>query len=371
MTAPVPLERTRSAMAAVGVDAVLVASPGMVAFLTGHVAPAHIALPSRDSRLEKPTLALVTADVAVTIGTEPDPATGIALAYGEDAVGLHDAPTAFVALTRAMTEIGLTAGQLAVEATYVPAAVSMLVGEVHGGVRWRPLDDLLCEAKAMKDGHELAGIRAACDLCDGAQDAVRQAVRPGASEAELYAAAVGGACDRAGEHVIVGCELISGRRTQAGMGRAGSRRLEPGDAVMSDVFPRHGNGFWADSCMSVVCGEPTARDRKDGQRLRDAIEAGRERLRPGVTAGEVYDAVAAISGPLPVHAGHGIGRDHYEEPMLVPGNNTRLPASAAVVLEPGIYRDGRGLRLEWAFEVTPDGGVPLTHFSLDIEQEWG
>ena len=61
------LQRARQAMITAGVDAVLVGSPELVASLTGHVIPLHLAYLSRDGRLEKPTLALVTHDGLATI----------------------------------------------------------------------------------------------------------------------------------------------------------------------------------------------------------------------------------------------------------------------------------------------------------------
>ena len=61
MAIPEPLTRARSAMGEAGIDAVVAASPGLVSFLTGHVLPAYLAYPSRDGRLEKPTIALITS----------------------------------------------------------------------------------------------------------------------------------------------------------------------------------------------------------------------------------------------------------------------------------------------------------------------
>src|SRR5205807_10469573 len=91
MTGASPLERTREAMRAAGVDAVLAASPGLVAFLTGHVVPAHLAYPSRDGRLEKPTLALVTQDGAATADSGFDAVRELDLGRPL-AVGLARAP---------------------------------------------------------------------------------------------------------------------------------------------------------------------------------------------------------------------------------------------------------------------------------------
>ena len=85
------------------------------------------------------------------------------------------------------------------------------------GVNLEPLGALLREAKQVKDSEELAELCEALALCDAAQDAVRAALREGATEVELDAAAVDGACRRAGRHVLVGCELLIGRRSHLGM----------------------------------------------------------------------------------------------------------------------------------------------------------
>ncbi len=369
MSVPAPIERARAAMRKARVDAVLVASPGNVAFLTGHVIDARLAMPSRDTRIEKPTVALVTAEHAVTVGFEPQPTVGSGISYRADAVGQHESPKAFAAVGEALDALGLWAGTVAVEGAYVPSAVVELAATHSPDLSWRPLDRILRGARASKDAGEIEGIGLACRVADAAQEALRSGVEVGATEADLYALAVAGGCQEAAEHVIVGGEVIAGPRTGDGMGRAGPYRLQPGDLVMSDLFPRHTNGFWADTCLTVCCGEPSRGDLDDAQRLREAIDAGREMLRPGVKASAVYDAVAAVSGPLPAHAGHGIGRDHYEDPVLVPGNEEELQAGATIVLEPGRYRPGRGMRLEWAFEVTEDGGEPLSRFALEIERQ--
>jgi Xaa-Pro aminopeptidase len=43
-----------------------------------------------------------------------------------------------------------------------------------------------------------------------------------------------------------------------------------------------------------------------------------------------------------------------------------IPEDAVIVLEPGRYQDGFGIRVEWAFRVRPGGGEPLTHFPLEL-----
>lgn len=363
---PEPLDRAREAIAAARYDGVLAGSPGLVAFLTGHVMPPHLAYPSRDGRLEKPTLALVTADEAVTVGADPTPALGAAISYGPGRVGLRDGPEAFTALATAAAELGLRSGRIAAELAFVPAGAVALLAEGAPGLRLEPLDGLLREAKAVKSDSEVAGIRQACDLADLAHAAVRASVRPGTTELALYGAAVHAMNAAARELVLCGCELQVGPRTERMMGAPTDAQVSPGDLVMADIFPRHPNGWWADSCSTTVCGEPDAEHRRVWRELYDGLQAGQQVLRAGARVRDVYEAICAHAGPQPGHAGHGIGRDHYEEPAIVPDSDDRLLKGSVIALEPGRYENGRGLRLEWAFRVAEDGGEPLNTFALDL-----
>jgi Xaa-Pro dipeptidase len=364
--AEAPLTRARDAMAAAGVDAVLAGSPGLVAFLTGHVVPAFLAYPSRDGRLEKPAVALVTRDGAVTVAATPAPAVGDAIAYGDGGRGLRDGPDAFAAIAQGAAELGLRSGRVAVELAHVSAGAVAALTAGAPDLRLEPLDGLLLQAKAIKSDAEVEGLKLALDLCDAGQQAVRDAIRPGLSELELYAAAVLAMNRRTESLVISLCELQVGVRGEQMAGSPTDARVADGELVMCDLAPRHPNGWWGDSCMTAACGEPDPEAVAAWRALSDGIEAGREVLRPGVRAGDVYAKIAEYAGDFPGYAGHSIGRDHFEEPVIAPGNPEPLAEGSVMVLEPGRYGDGRGMRIEHAFRVTPDGGQRLSTFSLEL-----
>ena len=363
---PSPLIRARAAMREHGVDAVLGASPGLVAFLTGHVLPAYLSYPSRDGRLDKPTLALITQDSAATIGSTPAPEVGLAVPIGEQWRSIDDGPTQFASLVVAADEIGLNAGRLAVELAHVPAGALAALLEARDRLHVEPLGGLLRDAKAIKSDAEVAGILEALALCDAGQDAVRAAAAPGMTELDLYVAAVRGMNSPSDSLVIPLCELQVGPRTALIFGPPTSAVLHEGELVMCDLAPRHPNGWWGDCCMTVACGDVDESVRRDWRDLHDGLEAAREMLRPGVTAGQVHAAAARFVPDLGAHGGHGIGRDHYEEPVISPGSPERLAEGSVIVVEPGRYNDHRGMRIEHAFRVTPDGGERLSRFSLEL-----
>ncbi len=360
------LQRARQAMITAGVDAVLVGSPGLVAFLTGHVIPSHLAYPSRDGRMEKPTLALVTRDGLATIGSMPTPSVGNVVPYGIGARGLSDNSDAFAAVLAAAKTLGLRAGKLAVELALVPAGALAAISEACPALKVLPLDRLFSASKSVKDADELKGIAEALALCDAGQNAVRAAVVSGQSELDFYCAAVQAMNKCAGSLVLSLGEVQVGSRGELMMGAPTGAQIADGELVMCDLAPRHPNGWWGDSCITVACGQPDITAKTVWRELRDGMEAGREMLRPGIAACDVYAQLERYAGYLHGHGGHSIGRDHYEDPHIGPNNTEQLLEDTVIVLEPGRYGAGRGMRIEHAFRVTPSGGVPLSTFDLAL-----
>ncbi|MBA2359616.1 MAG: M24 family metallopeptidase, partial [Actinobacteria bacterium] len=76
----------------------------------------------------------------------------------------------------------------------------------------------------------------------------------------------------------------------------------------------------------------------------------------GVRAGEVDDvvrkAIEQAGGSYPHHTGHGLGTAFHEAPRIIPGDNRVLEAGMIVALEPGVYTETWGLRVEQVVLVT-------------------
>jgi len=69
------------------------------------------------------------------------------------------------------------------------------------------------------------------------------------------------------------------------------------------------------------------------------------------------------------HSGHGVGVVYHEEPRIVPYNDLELSQNMVVALEPGVYRDKQGIRLEHMVVVTETGCELLSRFQHRLTAE--
>jgi Xaa-Pro aminopeptidase len=101
------------------------------------------------------------------------------------------------------------------------------------------------------------------------------------------------------------------------------------------------------------------------QRVKEALNLGIQALRPGVKASAIDRLMRehlAELGTYSHHSGHGLGVVYHEEPRIVPYNDLELSPNMVVALEPGLYRDKQGVRLEHVAAITEDGCEVLSRF---------
>jgi Xaa-Pro aminopeptidase len=189
------------------------------------------------------------------------------------------------------------------------------------------------------------------------QETLLTEAHAGLTELELFASVRAAMEKAAGKRFPLMADFVSGPRTEQTGGGPCARTIEEGDLILSDLTPCL-DGYWGDTCHTVVAGNPSPLQSNMFQRVQEALMIGIQAMRPGVRASAIDRLMRQHLAPLgtyPHHGGHGLGVTYHEEPRIVPYNDLELEPGMIVALEPGVYRDGQGVRLEHVTVVTEYG----------------
>jgi Xaa-Pro dipeptidase len=257
-------------------------------------------------------------------------------------------------LTIKKTHLGIESGSL-------PLAVFQFLTRQFPQAKFTDVTREIAFIKAVKDRDEIENIRAACHLCDIGQTALLKHTQAGLTELGLFSLVRLEMESSAGTRIPVMADLVSGTRTATGGGIPTNKVIQTGDLVLCDITPCL-NGYWGDSCNTVVVGTANSSQRESFKRINEALHFAIQAVRPGVTAMEIDSLMRKHIGNFPHHGGHGVGTQYHEEPRIVPGNGIELAANMVIALEPGLYNPDFGIRLEHLVLVTETGCEILTKF---------
>jgi Xaa-Pro aminopeptidase len=284
--------------------------------------------------------------------------------YGVRGFGIELNPLPLLADAITGVDAVATAGRIGI-ADGLGDAVAVLSRRLDGELV--DADAVLAQLRLRKDPDELTMILHAYELCWLGQRAVSEAAQRGASEIEMFTAALSAAQIANGGPIEFLADLLSGPNTAAvccPIHVAGTRSVEPGEPVIADVVVR-AHGYWGDSAETHLAGENAAVAEARATLLEILAQAGSE-LRPGANGAAIFHDMAARieaafpGGEFPHHGGHALGLTSFEGPHLIPADETPLDSWMVIAVEPGVYFPGRfGARVENVFVVTPEGGVEL------------
>ena len=355
------LERLRAWMEAEGVDCVAVFGADNVNYLGGYWryfgGPSGLVV-GRDGER---TLVVMRDEVGVAQRLGDADAV---VSYGERGFGIVLNPLPILASAVAAVP-ALAAGRTVGIADGL-GGMAELLGD-GSAASLVAADAQLARLRLLKDEDELTRMLHAYELSWLGQRAVGEAAARGESEIAMFTAAQSAAQVAHGEPIEFLADLLAGENTAAvccPIHIAGERRAQPGDPVLADVVVR-ADGYWGDTAETHVAGSNTeAQDVRNA--LLDTLEQARTELVPGNTGAEVFRAMDARirrafpDGEFPHHGGHALGLTSFEDPHLIPSDDTPLESWMVIAVEPGVYFAGRfGARVENVFIVTPEGGVEL------------
>jgi Xaa-Pro dipeptidase len=365
--------RARGAVAAAGLDWLVVIHPVSIHWLTGGEAKSYQAFQCLLLAADEKPLTLLSR--GSDIGEWRDDAIlDEAIPWGGSEP--EDPIEVFARLAR---DLGLHAARVGLEvpAYYLHPQHHLRLRDLLGEALVAEPTNLIHDLKAAKSPAELAYVREAAARADAALRACLAVAAPGRSELELaaeaYRALLASGCGLPASTM----NLVSGERLSYPHGAPTDRRLRAGDGAnieLGAAFRR----YTATLGRNFQLGRPPPRLRQIHDVVRDAGEAMIAAIRPGVPAIEPHLAAKRIIAAAGLDAGRlhtsGYGLapgfpPSWGEPLNMFGGATGLIQEGMVLtIEPPVFlhEERLGARLIDNVIVTPTGAELLSRIPREI-----
>jgi Xaa-Pro dipeptidase len=222
---------------------------------------------------------------------------------------------------------------------------------------------LMDTVRLVKSDLEIERMRRAGAICDKSWQAFQHACRPGAREFEIVAEVEARLRAEGAEDNFM--LIASGGSDVRGMTPPSDRCLAKGDLVRTELTPQLG-GYWTQICRTAVLGPPSPDQRQSFELFNEAVAAGLEVIKPGVTA---HDVAVAENDVFRRHGygeycsaeytrvrGHCLGL-YLDEVLVLEGVHTVLEKNTVLVVHPNTFTPLAGYFVLGDSVVVTDRGV--------------
>ena len=233
-------------------------------------------------------------------------------------------------------------------------------------------------ARSVKNANELNAMRCAIHACERAVDEMRDAMRPGVSENEMWAALHAGNIKRGGEWIETRI-LASGPRTNPWFQECGPRIMQEGDIMAFDTDLVGTHGYCCDISRSWIVGDarPTDEQRTLYQIAYEHVMTNISLIKPGMTFAEMTAKAHRLPEAYrPLRYGvlaHGVGlcdeypSVRYPEDVEAHGYSGSFVPGMTLCVEAYVGAVGgqEGVKLEEQVVVTETGCAPLSQYPYE------
>ena len=256
------------------------------------------------------------------------------------------------------------------------AAFVLGLQAVLPGASWGLASSVLGPLRRVKDGDEIALLRAAAHAADRAMERIVRGPLVGRTEVAVARDVRDTLVDE-GHDTAEFAIVASGPNSASPHHEPSDRVIGPGEPLLLDIGGRRA-GYSSDITRTVWIEAEAGRGPEAAFRtIYELTAAGQAAARAAVRPGVAFEALDAAAreviaaggfGERFIHRlGHGIGLEVHEEPYAVAGNSEPAVAGNTFSCEPGIYLEGRyGVRIEDIVLCTEDGGESLNEAPREL-----
>lgn len=231
------------------------------------------------------------------------------------------------------------------------------------------------QSRKIKDSNEVRVIADAARILDRLFAICKKIIKVNVTERALqavllYEAMKMGAYPPSYKYTLSPLIVASGTNSSLPHAEPTDRKVRKSDFVTVDLTLRH-KAYIADATRTFAIGKVNAEMKKVHDVVREAQEAGLDAARSGAICGDVDRACRSFIdkhgyGKYFIHStGHGIGLEVHEPPWVRTKSNEVLEKNTAITVEPGIYMNKFGVRIEDSLIVDKKAKV-LNRFTKEL-----
>ncbi|MBP9502687.1 MAG: aminopeptidase P family protein [Candidatus Promineofilum sp.] len=323
---------------------------------------------------ERPTLLFIPADddPAIIIPTLEAMKARAAGIPDDRIFDWNDADGYQSAFQQACPRLELADYMLGVEMLHMRVLELQLLQRYAPGLQIAPAEPALSALRSVKDATEIAAMERAIAVAEKALKRIVSRIKIGLSERHIAAMLTQELLAAGAESLSFSPIVAAGPNSASPHAMPTDRPIRAGDLLVID-WGAYVDGYPSDLTRTFAVGDIDDELRTIYEVTRQANEAGRRAVRPGVTGQQVDRAArdvieAAGYGDFFIHrTGHGLGLEIHEPPDMSPVNLAPIAPGNVFTIEPGIYLPGRGgVRIEDNMVATADGGRSLSSYSREL-----
>lgn len=259
--------------------------------------------------------------------------------------------------------------KVAVEGEYMTLAQRKKLCELIPAAQFgshRDVDEAIRRLRMIKSSEEIAAIRAAQRITDGAFSHICGYIKVGMTEREIAGELLDYTYRHGSERPAFDYIVVSGKNSSKPHGVPTDKAVDRGDFVTMD-FGCVVDGYHSDMTRTVAVGKVSDRQKSVYDTVLAAQLAALSAVRAGVKTSDI-DAAARdlISGAgygdcFGHSTGHSVGLEIHEAPSFAETDVNICESGMIMTVEPGIYIEGEfGVRIEDMVVVTEGGAENLT-----------
>ncbi|MBR0857855.1 M24 family metallopeptidase [Bradyrhizobium liaoningense] len=338
-------------MSRYGLDAIICSSPENFSYTAGFVVPSQPLIRHRHA------MTIVTADgrkalfgvdmEASTIKRrQPDVPTRIWAEFSDDPM---------LVLADQLVGLGLGQARIGLEMDYLPAGDFARLMKAMPAAKFEHAEPILARLRQIKTPGEIALLRKLSRIADQAITDTLAVVDEGDSEMDIAGHLTRNVYSLGADHFKLMIVATGERSVLPNVGPS-ERILKRGDICRVEIFSVI-DGYQAGVCRTAVVGEAPPMAERIWAHLVECKYEIMEKVKPGASCREIYDAFIAklskLNLPPISFVGHGIGLHLHEDPYLgvtpvlgKPGTDAPLEENMVLGFEPLCYDTGYGFGMQ-------------------------